>query len=138
MRVNGFTLVELIISLSLSLIFMSVALFTLNHNFRVWEKYAARFEKRQVSLIAAEKITREVRNALKILPASTSQEVFLSLPGNNISYCLANRKIRRKLSASTSYLTDDNAVRSLSFAYPDPHSVLIKMEEMKYYASTRN
>ncbi|MBN3033038.1 MAG: type II secretion system protein [Candidatus Saganbacteria bacterium] len=134
---RGFTLIELVIALTLLMFLAGVMFPAFARSFRNWRKLAARSGDLQTRLIVAERLCREIRSAT-LLAASGSDEVFLRLGGETISYKLVGNKVRRKKGASSAYLTTDNEVRRLAFAYLSDGRVAVALDDLAFSAAGRN
>ncbi len=135
---KGFTLVELIVSLSLMMILAGGMFFALGQGLRGWRKIAGRAEELQIKNLAAERITGDIRFADQILAGSGSQEIILKINSDQISYKLVERKVRRKKGTVTAYLTCEDEVKNLSFSYPAADKVQIILDELAWKVGLRN
>lgn len=138
MRRSGFTLVELIISLSLMAVLMGGMFFAFGQGWRAWKKVVQNCERHQVEGLVAERIAREARAASEVLAGSGSAEVMLRVGPEIISYKLVEGKVRRKKGASSAYLTCEGEIQSLSFSYPSVDMIRIVLNRQSFCVSARN
>lgn len=138
MRRKGFTLVELIISLTIFAMILVSTFYVLGVELRYWKEFVTDGEKQQIANIVIARIARDVRSASEIIPSSASQILLLSAGGETIEYSLIEKKVRRKKNATSSYLTDINDIKTLSFLYPTSNSVEISLENITTMVSLRN
>lgn len=137
-RRPGFTLVELVIAMSLLTILLGGLFFALGHGLRIWRKVAREVDRQQISNLVAERICRDIRAAGEILPSSSSEEVVLKIGSEVISYKLVNSKVRRKKGSSVAYLTSEKEVGALSFSFPAAVMVGISVGGFSTHVSIRN
>ncbi|MFH1541521.1 MAG: prepilin-type N-terminal cleavage/methylation domain-containing protein [bacterium] len=138
MRRNGFTLVELIISLSIFALLTSSIFLFLGTSLRYWHKIVNQTETRQIHQVVLDKLCEDIRRASAILPSSHAKELHLQVGADKISYSLINKKVRHLKNAYTSYLTDVNEVTSLTFGYPQAKLVLIRIGKYETKVALRN
>lgn len=138
MRRKGFTLVELIISLTIFAMILVSTFYVLGVELRYWKKFVTDGEKQQIANMVITRIARDVRSASEVTPSSASQILLLSAGGETIEYSLIEKKVRRKKNAASSYLTDINDIKTLSFLYPTSNSVEISLENITTMVSLRN
>jgi prepilin-type N-terminal cleavage/methylation domain-containing protein len=134
---RGFTLVELIVALTLLTALVGGLFFSFGQGLRNWRKITAAAAHLQVESIISERICREVRLGA-VLPASSSSEVFLKIDGEAVSYKLVDSKVRRKKGSTTAYLTDDKEIKRLFFSYPAAGAINITVDDLSFLVSGRN
>lgn len=138
MKERGFTLVEMIIALTLSVLVLSAGTFMLSGYLRTYKKLSAAVEKNQIQQFALNKLISDIQFAESINSGSGPDLLVLSLKDDMLRYDYFNRKVRRRTNKSTAYLTDAGEVSSLSFSYPRTGLVLIDLDDAKTGAFCRN
>ena len=128
---KGFTLIEVLISMTLAVLVLGSAFWAMGSSLRTWKSGAANLEALQGGRIVLERIMDEVRNARGIDPSSTSQKIVLNYEDYNITYELKNGKVRRDKGEGASYLTTEGIVNSLNFIYLSSKLVEIEMDVLK-------
>ncbi|MFA5839675.1 MAG: prepilin-type N-terminal cleavage/methylation domain-containing protein [Candidatus Margulisiibacteriota bacterium] len=135
---KGFSLVEMIIALSLfACLFCSLYYFT-GQSIRFWQRAADNCSHQQTENFVLEQIITAVRQSDQIMPTSSTSTLILSSEGENLQYSLTNHKVQRKKNGSIGYLTDENEINQLSFAYPSAKRVQISLETVSAEAYMRN
>jgi len=134
---KGFTLIELIVSLTLAAIVFLSGTFLLFSYIRSSKKVGTQAGLIQLRQSILYQITKDVRSADSIA-ASTPVQLVIKYGTSVISYDYANNKIRRKKDGSTAYLTDIGQISSLSFSYPKPGLTIIDLDQEKTGAFCRN
>jgi prepilin-type N-terminal cleavage/methylation domain-containing protein len=124
---RGFTLVELLISLTLLAMLLGGLLYALCGGLRNWRKISGRAVTLQIENIVAERLSSDVRGSA-IMTGSTSTELFLQLGPDTVSYKLEAGKVRRKKGSSTAYWTSQGEIKALTFSYPAANQVLIGLD----------
>jgi len=137
-RKNGFTLVELIISLTLFTVLVGGVFYAFGSELRLWRKIADKCQREQVANLVAERICHDIRAASAILTSSGSEEIDLRVGSENISYRLVDYKIRRKKGSSIAYLTNEREVDKLAFSYPVSDRVEMIMGKFSCHVALRN
>ena len=135
---RGFTLVEMIVALALSMVLCGGAFYALGQGLRTWKRTVQKAERLQIENIVAERIARDIRAANEILSPSGSEEVVLKIEAETVSYRLINRKVRRKKGAAAAYLTSEDEIKRLSFAYPENGAVETALDRFIFRAAARN
>lgn len=138
MKRNGFTLVELLISLSILTLLSGAMYYALGVELNLWKRIVGAGEKQQIANFVLTRIVRDARSASQIFPASNNQKLLLKIGPDSIEYTLINQKIRRKKNNYSAYLTDKGDLQTLSFSYPNAKQVEIKLDGFKGMASLRN
>jgi len=137
MKKQGFTLVELMIALSLSAVLLAGIFFSFGQGIRNWRIIVKSASNLQIENLIAERITSDIRAASEISAGSSSEEVVLKNEIETIGYKLVDRKVRRKKGTSISYLTSEDEVRKLFFAYPAAGVVEVKLDDFAWKAAVR-
>ena len=135
---RGFTLIELIISLSLMVMLTGSMFFALGQGMRGWRKAGCKISKLQIKNMLAERITGDLRFASQVLTGSGSQEMLLKVGPDQIGYKLVEGKVRREKGATSAYLTCEDEVKKLSFSYPSADQVQIVVDELTWKICLRN
>lgn len=138
MRRHGFTLVEMIVSMTIFAMLMAGIFYAFSVEFNLWKRIVNAAEKQQIASMVLTRIIRDARSAKEILPSSSSSMLMIKIGSESIEYSLTNNKIRRKKDGYSSYLTDAGDIQALSFSYPAPKQVEIKVEDFKTKVSLRN
>lgn len=137
MKSRGFTLVELVIALSLSAVLLAGIFFSFGQGIRNWRIIARSASNMQIKNLVAERITSDIRAAREVSAGSSSEEVVLKNETETIGYKLVDRKVRRRKGASGAYLTSEDEVRKLFFAYPAAGVVEVKLDDFAWKAAVR-
>lgn len=135
---KGFTLIETLVALSLTAIFLGGAYYALGIELKFWQRLADRINSQQVYEAVAQRLLREIRGADQILPGSSQTELKLQFGSDQLTYSLVNGKVRRQKNSSVAYLTDDGEVGSLLFAYPAAKQVEVSIDGRPLTAALRN
>ncbi|MDD4179889.1 MAG: type II secretion system protein [Candidatus Margulisbacteria bacterium] len=135
---RGFTLVEMLISLSLMALITGVIIFSFGQSWKGWKTIAAKADKQQIEGIIGQRLASDIRSADEILAASSSQEIFIRSGTEITSYKLEASKVRRKKGVSTAYLTESGEINRLSFTYNATHQVSVFMDNDQFTVFRRN
>jgi prepilin-type N-terminal cleavage/methylation domain-containing protein len=138
MRTKGFTLVEMIVALSIFAMLMGSVLHILDIELKLWNRLVLISEKQQISNLVLTRVVRDVRAAREIGPASSNEELVLNIGEDTIEYALVNKKVRRRKNGRSSYLTDADDLKELSFSYPAYKIVGIKLGDNTTRVYLRN
>lgn len=137
MRRGGFTLVELIVALTLMSALVSGLFYSFGQALRSWRRINDDAAHLQIQSLVNERLCRDIRSGA-ILASSNSAEVFLKIGAETVSYRLITSKVRRKSGSVSAYLTMDSEIKKLSFAYPSPGAVSVCLDGLTYLAVGRN
>lgn len=135
---RGFTLIELMLSLSLMVILISGVIFSLGQSGKNWKKLVRGCEKMQAESIVLARICQEVRNSKGIDINSKADELILQIGDEKVKYLWRENKIGKKAGNNLSYLTDTNETDKIIFTYLDGKRVKISIGEYSLCASARN
>lgn len=135
---QGFTLIELIISLIIFSIFLSGVLYSFNVDLGFWRKTVAQCEKEQITGFVLARITRDIRTAKAVLPGSDRDTLQLQVGTDIIEYSISNNKVKRKKNNYSSYLTDVDDIKNLSFSFPGPGLVAVTIADLSTTIYLRN
>ncbi len=124
----GFSLIETIIAMSLLMVLLSAGFILFSASLRSFSKINQKIEQNQNSQIVMKRITEEVRGSRGILSISTPSRLVLDYLPDTIAYELNDLKFRRSKNGYGSYLTTENQITDLTFSYPGPHLVEIKIK----------
>ena len=138
MKRKGFTLVELIVSLTIFSLLLGSIFYALKIELGIWKRIVGSAEKQQIANMVLSRIVRDIRSAKELLPASTNQKLGLEIGSDTIEYDLLNHKIRRKKNNYSAYLTTQGELEELSFSYPKANLVEIKVEGFTTQTCLRN
>jgi prepilin-type N-terminal cleavage/methylation domain-containing protein len=130
---RGFTLVEMVVALTLFTLLMNSLFYALSTGLRSWKKMSGQASARQVRLVVAERICADLREAA-LLPGSSSGEVVFRLDGDQISYQLSAGKVKR----NSAYLTSEDEVKRLAFSYPAGRLVTVRLDDLSFEVYARN
>jgi prepilin-type N-terminal cleavage/methylation domain-containing protein len=134
---KGFTLVELIVALTLMTALVGGMMYSFGSGLRNWRKISNRASSLQIKNIIAERLCSDVREAA-LQTGSTSDEIFLKIGPDLVSYKLIERKIRRKKGAGTAYLTSEDEIKKLGFSYPNAGLACITLDDISFNVYGRN
>jgi prepilin-type N-terminal cleavage/methylation domain-containing protein len=138
MKRKGFTLVELVVALSIFSMLLGIIYYILGTELSFWKKTVNAAEKIQLSNAVLTRIIRDARNAKEILAGSNQDVLALRIGPDRIEYSMANDKIKRKKNNYSTYLTDAGEIDGLSFNYPGAKLVEIRLEGFTTRACLRN
>jgi len=137
MNKRGFTLVEIIVSLSIFAILLSSMYYIFGVELRLWQRYITASEDLQISNMVMTKITRDIRAADKII-SSSSDQLSLKVETDTIQYSFSKGKVKRKKNSRSSYLTTKGDLSALSFASLSDKLVEIKINDFSTKIVLRN
>ena len=138
MHKKGFTLVELLLALTIFTIFLGAAFYVLRFELKTWHNIAQNYKKQQIQSFVLSKLLGDIRLANKVLSGSTPDKLILSVEKDNIEYSLSNYKIKRKKNNYSSYLTTANQINHLSFSYPKSSVVEVELDQIPCKVFLRN
>ena len=138
MKRKAFTLVELIVSLTIFSLLLGIMFYAFGVELRFWEKIVANSEKQQITNMVITRMSRDVRSAAKILSGSNSNKLLLKIGNDSLEYSLKNNKVRRKKNNYSAYLTVAGDIEQLSFSYPKAKLVEIKIDGYNTKIGLRN
>ena len=135
---RGFSLVELIVALSIFAMLSASILYVFGTELKIAKKIAAASQKRQLVNAVMARISQDIRAASAILPSSIPSKLLLSIEADSIEYSVVNQKVRRKKNGYSAYLTDKGELMSLSFVYPLNKLVEVNLDGAKTKYALRN
>lgn len=134
----GFTLVELLISLTILTMLFGGMFYALGVELNLWKRIVNTSEKQHIANLVLARIVRDTRSASEILPASNNQQLLLKIGSDSIEYRLLNQKIRRKKNNYSAYLTDKGDLQTLLFSYPATKEAEMTLDGFKTRVCLRN
>lgn len=134
---KGFTLIETVIALSLTVVILGVIFGALGAGIRSWRAIVKQNAEAQIETNLAEKLTEDIRSAATVLSGATTLEVFLKVGSDTVSYCLINGKVRRRAGGWSAYLTSEGEISRLDFNYPEPGLVRIALNKAEFMVGVR-
>jgi len=134
---QGFTPLELVVALSLTSILMLSGLFLLSTYLRSYKRAGREAEGLQITQLITTRLVREIRSADR-LTEKFPNKITLKYGTSLISYDLKDGKLRRQIDSSSAYLTDTGEIKILSFSYPRPGLVKIKIDGTQTGVFCRN
>jgi len=138
MRKNGFTLVELLVSLLIFMILLGAVIYVFGFEYKTWQKIAGAHEKQQIENAVLLRVARDLRSASAVLPGSYSNLLRLKVGTDTLEYSLSNKKVKRKKNNYSSYLTTEDKIQSLEFNFPEEKKVGIKLNNTRTTIYLRN
>lgn len=134
---RGFTLVEAIIALSLTVVIFAVIFGALGAGIRSWRLVVQKNALAQIETNLAERLTGDIRSASTVLSGATTQEVLLKVGSENVSYRLVDGKVRRRAGSWSVYLTSEGEIERLNFNYPEPGLVQVAVNKAEFTVGVR-
>jgi type II secretory pathway pseudopilin PulG len=135
---HGFTLVELMIASTLTMVLLAGALFGLGQLLRSWRLAISQIENSQLEMIISERLSRDLRAAAVIMPGSGSQEVKLKIDNTIVIYAWEDQKVKYQQGSYTAFLTDQGDIKLLSFNYPAQATIGLTVGGLATLISLRN
>jgi len=135
---KAFTLIELLLALTMLTGLIMAATPALGTIWRNWRKLAAANDRRQIENIIMTRLVGDLRGASQINSGSTTAEISFTVKGETISYALVNNKVRRKTGSAVGYLSNENEIGSLGFQYLAGKTVVIKLDDLATTVAARN
>lgn len=115
---KGFTLIEMLVSLSIGiLVYAAISSFLL-FSLKTYRHHIQRIENLENVQSAINIIEQDIRSCTEVVAISNSDKLVLFNDQNVISYELKNNKIKRTKNNSSLYLTNEKSIDKLSFSYP--------------------
>ena len=117
MRNKGFTLIEILVVLTLFFIVLSSTFLLLQSTSRFWQKFCDKMASFEVVTSVSNVISNDIREAKLVSAEAAGQRlVLIDIDNNSIQYELISGRIRRRKGGSSSYLTYDEYVDQLFFS----------------------
>lgn len=137
MTKRGFTLVEIIISLSIFALLLGSMFYVFGVELNLWQRYITASEDLQICNMVMTKITRDIRAADKIL-SSSSDQLSLKVGPDTVQYSFVKGKVKRKKNSRASYLTTEGDIATLTFSCPSEKLVETKINDFSTKIVLRN
>ena len=137
MKRSGFTLIEILIALTLASLVFLAGFLMLSTFLKTYNKLSFDVDLLQIRQYVLTQMTREVRSADSI-KNSTAAILVIKNGTSTIQYELTAGKVRRKKDASSAYLTEAGQVKKLAFSYPTTGMVIIALDDLSTGAFCRN
>ena len=138
MNKKGFTLVELLISLTILAFLFSATFYSFGVGLKIWKNNLKRIKHSQIASLVLERIKRDVHSASEILPSSNRGTLVLRIGMDNICYQLINRKVCRLKNGFSNYLTNEDEINQLAFSYPSVDLVAVQVDDFVTQVAIRN
>ncbi len=138
MKKSGFTLVELMVSLSLLAVLGGSMFYAFGVELKLWQKLTDSMAEQQIINSAMAQIVNDVRSAREIVYSASGDDLILLVGADRIEYSLVNEKLRRKKNDRSSYLTDIGEIKEFAVAYPTTRLVEVSLNNNKARAFLRN
>jgi len=136
---RGFTLIELVIAMTLLTVINCAVIHLLFQGWKIWQKYNLQAQRIQVINYLGEVIARDIRAARQRSVEPQSGELILSTEGETIAYLLVDGKVRRKKSGTNNYLTSsEQEINKMEFKIIDSGNVETILNENKFTIVSRN
>ena len=134
---KGFTLVELLVSITLLSLFLSSFFYLLSAEVRASKYLAQASAQAQVSSHLFKRIGSDIRAANKILSTSNPSRLCLQVENDIIEYYLSGGELKRRKNGSASPLSNPGEIKSLSFSFNDK-LIEIKIDQQSLLVALRN
>jgi hypothetical protein len=138
MRKSGFTFVVLRVSLLIFAILLGGIIYAFGVEYKTWQRVVRAHEKQQIENAVFLRISGDIRSASEVLPGSYSKLLRLKIGPDTFEYSLANKKVKRKKNNYSSYLTIEEEIQGLEFAYPEEKLVGVNINGRKTNIYLRN
>lgn len=113
---KGFTLIEIMVALTIFFIILSSSFLLLKNAERFWRKFADKMASFEVVSSVSGVISNDIRETKLVSVEAAGQKlVLIDIDDNEIQYELVSGRIRRRKGGSSSYLTYDEYVEQLTF-----------------------
>ncbi len=124
---RGFTLIEILIAASIGAMFISGLVLSTLLLLRTLDRFDSRLDSLESGRISMFRMVTDARNAKGIKSSSNESVLSLDLSADTISYDHYNGKVRRRVNASSSYLTEEGRISFVRFSYPAQKLVKIEI-----------
>jgi prepilin-type N-terminal cleavage/methylation domain-containing protein len=112
---RGFTLVELVVALTLFALVAGAIFYSFGNYYRCWRKLTKQVAVLQVKNLVAERLTTELRAG-----------------DPTIAYSYEAGKVQRKKNGSIAYLTSPGEINGLAFSYPAEKMVVVTLDDLTW------
>ena len=134
---KGFTLVELLVSITILSLFLSSFFYLLSAEVRASKYLTQASAQSQVSSHLFKRIGSDIRAANKILSTSNPSRLCLQVENDIIEYYLSGGELKRRKNNSSSPLSNPGEIESLSFSFGDK-LIEIKIDQQSLLVALRN
>ncbi len=130
---KGFTLIEVIVALSLSAAVLLAGTFVFSSAYRTYKFESKKSEHMQIEQAVLVRIEKDCRSALKI----DLTESRLTINSTKY-YELKDKKVHMQDGSYSSYLTDVDEIKNLKFRQLKPNLMEISIDSSTTEVATRN
>lgn len=134
----GFTLVELLIAISLFSVLTGTVFYTLGTQQNIFRRISSGCKTKQINNAVVSRIAADIRAASAILPYSNQNKLALQVGTDAIEFGLSNNKVKRRKNNYSAYLNDEGEIKTLKFSYPGKKLVGISTETFSTEIKLRN
>jgi prepilin-type N-terminal cleavage/methylation domain-containing protein len=134
---KGFTLIELLVSLTILSLFLGSFFHILSAEVRASKYLTQASAQSQVSSHLFKRIGSDIRAANKILSTSNPSRLCLQVENDIIEYFLSGGELKRRKNNSSSPLSNQGDLKSLSFSFSDK-LIEIKIDQRSLTVALRN
>lgn len=138
MKGRGFTLVELMISLSILSVLAGSMFYAFGVELKFWQRLTANMIDQQMINNVMTRVVSDIRSAREVIYSATGEDLILLVGQDRIEYSLINQKLRRKKNNNSSYLTDVGEIAAFSVAYPTTRLVEVQINNDRTRTFLRN
>lgn len=124
---KGFTLIELMIGVSLSLLITGTIVFSMVHMTALQKRIALSASSSGNALSALGSIGMDIKSASEISPYSDENRLILCQGPDIISYEFSSGKVKKTNNGYVQYISADGKIKSLRFSYSPSGIVSIFM-----------
>ncbi|MBI5399614.1 prepilin-type N-terminal cleavage/methylation domain-containing protein [Candidatus Saganbacteria bacterium] len=135
---RGFTLVELLISLTVLIIFLGSLFYAVTVELRQWRQLADISQQQQTRQIILSRIVKEIRAAKEISATSSSTNLNLVLPAGHAEFRLQDGKIRCQVNSYVAFLSDNDEIKTFRVSYPGRRQVELYLDKEETLVGLRN
>ncbi|MCX5750177.1 MAG: prepilin-type N-terminal cleavage/methylation domain-containing protein [Candidatus Saganbacteria bacterium] len=137
MNKKAFSLIELIIVISLLGLVLSSSLFFWGAHLKTYRHLEDKLAKEQITERIFLLISKDIKNCLEYKLVSPS-EINLRLKSGWITYGIKDQKIKRKSGERTDYLSMPDEVSSIGFKIIDPKVIELEVGKESQSICSRN
>ena len=134
---KGFTLVELLVSITILSLFLSSFFYLLSAEVRASKHLTQASVQAQATSHLFKRIGSDIRAANKILSTSNPSRLCLQVENDIIEYYLSGGELKRRKNNSSSPLSNQGEIESLSFSFGDK-LIEIKIDQRSLMVALRN
>ncbi|OGC14081.1 hypothetical protein A3J90_08730 [candidate division WOR-1 bacterium RIFOXYC2_FULL_37_10] len=133
---RGFTLLEIIIAIFLFSILLMAGSYFSSSFFKSFKSILNKTNSIQIEQIVIRNITNDGRFATKA--EGTKNAVIFFKKDSTVSYGIKNYKVFRKEDKYTSYITEENDIKTLNFEIINPKLVIFSVDGITSEVYCRN